>query len=154
MSTFLNSGTRKFYVIQLRGTDRPCILEWMTSSYLIRKIESFNITKNDTIYLMTDLKKENDKVTALKQYFGDSLFMASDMEVFSTSPFNEDNYIVFATEVAPQKISDGYLPTYKSHEDLKEEELGPLMQMNCLLKTISKMTPKEIQEMKSIYHAF
>ena len=155
MSTFPNSGTKKFYVIQLRGTDRPCIVEWMTSSYLIKKIESFNITKNDVIYLMTDLKKENDKVTALKQYFGDSLFMALDMEIFHSSPFKEDNYIVFATELALQKISDGYLQTYKYHGILKEEnELGMLMQMNCYLRTMNRMTPKKIQEMKSIYRAF
>ena len=87
MSTKSNSSTKKFFVIHLRGSDRPCIVKLMTSSYLIRKIESFNVTKNDVIYLMTDLKRENDKVATLKQHVGDSLFMASDMDIFSTSPF-------------------------------------------------------------------
>ena len=103
---------------------------------------------------MTDWKKENDKLTALKQYFGDSLFMASDMEIFSKSPFKEDNYMVFATELALQKISDGFISTYKSHEPIKEEnELGKLMQINCLLKTV-RLTPKQTQRMKSIYQAY
>jgi len=155
MSTFSKSSTRKFYVIHLRGTDRPCIVKLMTSSYLIRKIGSFNITENDVIYLMTDLKREHDKVTALKQHFGDSLFMASDMEMFSASPFKEDNYIVFATELALQKISDGLLSTYKNHATLRDEnEIGTLMQRDCLASTMKQMTPKKIQELQSIYRAF
>ena len=104
---------------------------------------------------MTDLKREHDKVTALKQHFGDSLFMASDMEIFSTSPFKEDNYLVFTAELALQTISDGFLSTYKNHGELREEnEIGTLMQMDCLKPMMKKMTPKEIHGLKSIYQAF
>ena len=104
---------------------------------------------------MTDLKREHDKVTALKQHFGDSLFMASDMTILSTSPFKEDNYLVFTAELALQKISDGFLSAYKNHEVLREEnEIGSLMQRDCQKHMMKRMTPKEIKEVKSIYQAF
>ena len=155
MSTISNSFTQKFYVIHLRGTDRSCMIDLMTSSYLIGKIESLNITKNDVIYLMTDMGREHDKVRALKQHFGGSLFMASDIDIFSASPFKEDNYIVFTAELALQKISDGYVSTYKDHAPLKEEnQIGTLMQWNCQRVTMEKMTPEKVRQMKSIYKSF
>ena len=147
--------TKNFYVIHLRGSDRPCIVELMTSFYLIRKIESFNITKNDVIYLMTDLGKDHDNVTSLKRHFGDSLFMASDMKIFSKSPFKEDNYIVFATELALQKMSDGFLSTYKNHGKLRENnKMGSLMNMNCMINTMSDMKPARRRQLRARYRVF
>ena len=107
----------KFLVINLRGADRPFIVEWMTSSYLIRKIESFNITNFDIIYRMKDLKRELDNVTNLKQHFEDSLLMASVVETLSKSPCEEDKKIVFATELALEKLSDGFLSFSKNRPD-------------------------------------
>ena len=104
---------------------------------------------------MTDMGREHDKVRALKQHFGGSLFLASDIEIFSTSPFKEDNYIVFTAELALQTISDGYVSTYKDHAPLKEEnQIGTLMQWNCQRVTMKKMTPEKVRQMKSIYKSF
>ena len=148
-------GTKKLYVIHLRGTDRDCIVRLMTSSFLIAKIESHKITQKDAIYVMTDLGANHDKVTSLKRHFGNSLFVASDMKIFSQSPFKDDNYWIFAVELALQKISDGYLSTYKNHELLSEDnKMGPLMSMNCFKDTMDEMSLNKIKKLLSQYSVF
>ena len=148
-------ATKKLYVIHLRGRDRNCIVRLVTSSYLIKKIESYKITQKDSIYIMTDLGDNHDNVTSLKRHFGDSLFVASDMKIFSQSPFKDDNYWIFAVELALQKISDGYLSTYKNHELLSEDnKMGSLMNMDCFTKTVDEMSHEKRQKLLSQYSVF
>ena len=65
----------KFYVVQLRGTDRPPIKK-SGIDYVISKMTSLGITQDDYVYLMTDLPSNDDYVTGCKAHFGSTMCQA------------------------------------------------------------------------------
>ena len=129
-----NGRQPKFYVVQLRGTDRPAILS-LGVDYVIKRIESFGITQQDNLYFMTDLSSTHGYVRGIKSHFGSAMCQAKDMTLFQQLPFRRNNYIVFAAELALQKISDGFIMTYETHKQFAEQnEMGYLLAQSKLQK--------------------
>ena len=139
LATFSSKFKQKirFIVIHLRGTDRKCALAKYKDDQLIKKIESFGVFKNNSIiYLMTDLTSASTQVKSLKKRFGDFMFQKSDIELFRHITFKKlGSYLVYATELELQAISDGIVRTYKGHDmPNSKKELGFLETPECAWK--------------------
>ena len=127
----------RFIVIHLRGRDRKCTLSKYKGDQLINKVESFGVFKNNSfIYLMTDLTRTNTHVKSLKRKFGDQIFYKWDIKLFEQKGFkNLGTYLIYATELELQAISDGIVRTYKGHGSTTEKkELGFLQPPECAWK--------------------
>lgn len=99
----LTSSSRlKLAVFKLRGTDRPCALLKINELELIKKIESFGISKERYIvYLMTDLNVHSKHVRALRTHFeGYFLFESRDIPIFKHEQFvNTGSYLKYVVEL-------------------------------------------------------
>ena len=129
-----NNQKRLFVVIHLRGRDRKCALSKYTNKQLINKIESFGVFKNNSIvYLMTDLLQNNSLVSAVGAYFGSFILQEKDIELFKRRAFTKlGPFLVYATELELQSISDGVIRTYTGHSLPNDgKELGFLEPPEC-----------------------
>ena len=119
-----NKLKRKFIVIHLRGTDRPCLREKMSPHEIIQKIKRLGVPKErSVIYLMTDLPRNSTYVQAVRNYFKPFIFGSDDVKFFSRYPFTTQPQASYITEYALLKIADGHIETYNSHLAFKEKGL-------------------------------
>ena len=122
-------GNRKFIVVHLRWRHRPQALSKYTGGQLVKKIESYGVSKdNSIVYLMTDLPQNHALNVAMRTHFKDFIYQDSDIELFKHNSFQKlGSYLVYVTEIALQDISDGIVHTYSGHTLPNEEkELGLL----------------------------
>ena len=127
----------KFYVIHLRGGDRPCVREKMSPAKVLEKIISF-IFRNHSrvVYLMTDLDTQSAYVKETKNYFGANLCLAEDIELFRKYFFTKQPQAIYITELALMRIADGHIETYQSHLEFQENNrLGYLVESKKYLKS-------------------
>ena len=137
IQTNRRTNRKKFIVIHVRGSDRKCAIDELTRHQLINKIESFGVSRNNSIvYLMTDLARNKRKIKAIRKHFRGSIFLESDIDLFQREEFRIlGTYLVYATELELQAISDGIIRTYKGHGlPNKDKQLGFLVPPECQTK--------------------
>ena len=110
---------KRFIVVHLRGTDRPCAFERLKPKDLIFKLEKTGLKRTtDVVYVMTDLTSNSSHFIELKKYFKNYyMFQASDMELFDHSIFaKKAAFLLYATELQLQEMADGIVETYANHK--------------------------------------
>ncbi len=129
----MSNEARKLIVLHLRASDRKCVLKSYGPKQLIDKIKQYGAhSHNTTLYLMTNVDTNSSHKRMLQHYFGRFLFETKDFSLFSQKPFSLSGFLIFATELQLQSISDGFILSYHDHKVYETHKtLGVLSKGIC-----------------------
>ena len=133
------NSIKRFFVVHLRGTDRPCAFKRLKPKNVLSQLEAFGLKRaTDVVYVMTDLKSQNDVIREIKNYFKDYyMFLASEIDLYDDPVFARTAaFLIYATEIQLQELADGIVDTYRGHKMKNYEKVvGYLSPWQCSVET-------------------